>query len=219
MLIAPSMLSCDFSSIGLETTRMEKSGADLIHLDIMDGIFVPNITMGPCVVKSMRKYTSLPFDVHLMIQNPIDYIDAFSNSGADIISFHIEALSDVRKTIEAIKRNKKKPAIAIKPETPVQEVFPYLEDLYMVLVMTVEPGFGGQKFMQDMMSKVKSIKRECSDRGLNVLVEIDGGVNEATASVALENGVDICVAGTTVFKSKNPKETIRLLRYGGKEDI
>lgn len=219
MLIAPSMLSCDFSNIGLETTRMEKAGADLIHLDIMDGIFVPNITMGPCVVKSIRKYTSLPFDVHLMIQNPLDYIDVFSNSGADIISFHTEASSDVRKTIEAIKRNKKKPAIAIKPGTPAQEVFPYLEDLYMVLVMTVEPGFGGQKFMQDMMSKVKSIKRECADRGLNVLVEIDGGVNEATASVALENGVDICVAGTTVFKSKNPKETIELLRYGRKGDI
>lgn len=212
MLIAPSMLSCDFANLGLETKRMEDIKADLIHIDVMDGLFVPNITLGPCVVKAMRNYSSLPFDVHLMIQNPIDYIDSFAISGADIISFHLESSSNVFQTIEKIKQNNVKPAIAIKPKTQAEEVFPFLKEIYMVLVMTVEPGFGGQTFMQDMMSKVKLIKDECKRQGLDVLVEVDGGINKSTAKVAKSNGVDVCVAGTSVFKSQNPEATVLDLR-------
>lgn len=212
MLIAPSMLSCDFANLGLETKRMEEIKADLIHIDVMDGLFVPNITLGPCVVKAMRNYSSLPFDVHLMIQNPIDYIDSFAKSGADIISFHLESSSNVSKTIEKIKQNNVKPAIAIKPKTPAEEVFPFLKNLYMVLVMTVEPGFGGQTFMQDMMSKVKLIKEECKRQNLDVLLEVDGGINKSTAKISKSNGVDVCVAGTSIFKSQNPETTILDLR-------
>ncbi len=217
MQVAPSLLSCDFSKIGEEVIRVDKGGADLIHLDVMDGHFVPNLTIGPAVIKSIRQYTELPFDVHLMIDRPLDYIDVFADAGADIITFHIEALSDVGETIDKIRSLGIKAGLAIKPGTPPEVVYPYLDRLYMVLVMTVEPGFGGQSFMADMMPKVTAVKSECSKRGLDVLVEVDGGISEKTVSAAAEVGVDICVSGTGVFKAKDTAEAIRLLRNCGAE--
>lgn len=213
MLVAPSMLSCDFSKIGDEISKVEKAGADWIHLDVMDGVFVPNITIGPCIISSIRNCTSLPFDTHLMIHDPLRYIDSFSDVGSDIITFHIESDSNVSETIEKIKLRNVKPGIALKPATPVESVFEYLDDLYMVLVMTVEPGFGGQSFMYDMMDKVRKLKNEITKRNLHTLIEVDGGINSATSHVAQNSGVDVCVAGTSVFKSHDTEHAIKSLRY------
>lgn len=212
MKVAPSLLSCDFAKMGEEVQRVDRAGADLIHLDVMDGHFVPNLTIGPAIVGAVRPYTKLPFDVHLMIDDPLDYINAFSKAGADIITFHVEAKSDIQATIDKIKSHNVKPGLVIKPKTPAQAVYPYLEQLYMVLVMTVEPGFGGQSFMADMLPKVTAIKEECVKRGLNVLVEVDGGISEKTAPAAAEAGVDICVSGTGVFKAADTAAAIAAIQ-------
>lgn len=218
MKVAPSFLSCDYSKMGEEIVRIDKAGADLIHLDVMDGHFVPNITIGPGIISAVRPYTKLPFDVHLMIDHPLDYIDAFADAGADIITFHIESKSDADKTIEKIRQRNVLPGLVIKPKTPAEAVYPYLDRLYMVLVMTVEPGFGGQSFMADMMPKVTAIKEECRKRGLDVLVEVDGGVSEKTVGICAESGVDICVSGTGVFKAKDPAAAIKFLQDSDKRD-
>ena len=212
MKVAPSLLSCDFAKMGEEVVRVDQAGADLIHLDVMDGHFVPNITIGPGIVSAVRPFTKLPFDVHLMIDDPLDYIDAFANAGADIITFHIEARSDPLATIEKKRQKGIKAGLVIKPKTPVEAVFPYLDQLYMVLVMTVEPGFGGQSFMADMMPKVTALKNECKKRELDVLIEVDGGISEKTVGAAAAAGADICVSGTGVFKAKDMKEAIRFLQ-------
>lgn len=212
MKIAPSILACDFANMGQEIKNITNAGADIIHIDIMDGNFVPNISFGPSITKSIRKYTNLPFDVHLMIQEPHKYVRQFVDAGADIITFHVEADTNVLETIELIKGYGVKVGLSIKPKTKVDEIFNYLDKIYMVLIMSVEPGFGGQPFMTDMMDKVREIKKYAKNLNNNLLIEVDGGINEETIKYVKDAGADICVAGTSIFSSNNYREAISKLR-------
>lgn len=212
MKIAPSLLSCDFSKMGEEIKRMDVCGADWMHLDVMDGHFVPNITFGAPVIKKVRGYTDKPFDVHLMISDPLKYADDFIDAGADIITFHVECDSDIQQTIDKIKSKNVKVGLVIKPNTPASAVFPYLKDLDLVLVMTVEPGFGGQSFMADMLPKVAEIKAEAKRLGVDMPVEVDGGIGVNTIAQAAGAGVDICVAGTAVFGAEDAAQAISELK-------
>ena len=204
--ISPSILASDYANLQSELDRISTS--DLIHVDVMDGHFVPNISIGAPVVASIKKVCNVPFDVHLMISNPLDYVEDFANAGADIICFHTECDSDVEKTVDKIISLGKKPALAIKPATPVDDVVKYLDKLSMVLVMTVEPGFGGQSFMESTMPKIEAIRKINPD----IDIEVDGGINPETIKIASRAGANVFVAGSAVFKSENPAQTIALLK-------
>lgn len=197
MLVAPSLLSCDFADIKNEIKTV--SSADMLHLDVMDGHFVPNISIGIPVVASIRKATDMLLDCHLMISDPGKYIPQFAKAGADIITFHAEATGECDKLIGLIIECGAKPSISIKPNTPAEAVFPYLDKLYMVLVMTVEPGFGGQRMICSCLDKVSAIKDEIKRRGLKTIVQADGGINDETLSATVESGVDVAVLGSAVF--------------------
>ena len=214
--ISPSILSADFSKLGNEIKDLEKANADLIHIDVMDGHFVPNITIGPEVISKLRKYTSLPFDVHLMI-SPVDkFIPNFAEAGADIITIHPEATDNLSASIKKIKSLNKKAGVSLNPETSIDKVMPVLEMIDLVLVMSVNPGFGGQKFMKETLEKVKSLRKQIDSRNLKTQIEIDGGINFENSKIAIMSGVDILVSGTTVFKENNGdlKKNIKLLRKG-----
>lgn len=200
------MLASDFANLESELKKCES--AKLIHLDVMDGHFVPNITIGAPVIKAMKAVCDVPFDVHLMISEPLKYIADFADAGADIITFHIESESDVQKTIDKIIECGCKAALAVKPGTEIEAVYPYLNKLSMVLVMTVEPGFGGQSFMADMMPKIEKLRAKCPD----IDIQVDGGVNAETIKTCAKAGANVFVAGSAVFKSENPEATIKLLK-------
>ena len=208
MIISPSILSSDFARLGQEVQSLEAAGADWVHVDVMDGAFVPNITIGAPVVKAIRPATGMPFDVHLMINDPIRYVSDFVSAGADIFCFHIEAADAPGKTVDAVLSAGAKPAIALKPGTPAEAVFPYLNDIYMVLVMTVEPGFGGQSFMADMIPKIELIRRKNS----RVHIEVDGGINAETGAMCAAAGADVLVAGSYIFKAQDRRAAVESLR-------
>lgn len=215
--ISPSMLSCDFSKMGDELLKMEQSGSDWVHFDVMDGHFVPNITIGMPIVKALRSHSDIFFDVHLMISEPHKYIEKFANAGADLITIHIESDSDIKETLLAIKKAGCKAALSVKPKTPASEVFKYLDILDMVLVMTVEPGFGGQSFMKDMLPKIRDIRNECKSRGLDMDIQVDGGIDKETIKECASAGANVFVSGSTIFSADDCKEMISSLKNNAKE--
>jgi len=212
--ISPSILSADFSQLGNEIKRLEEGGADMIHVDVMDGHFVPNLTIGPPVIKALRKQCSIKFDVHLMISPVHKYIEAYADAGADIITIHPEATENLEESISKIKTLNKKVGVSLNPETKLDLITNYLEKIDLVLIMSVNPGFGGQKFMPEVLDKVKQLKEIKSKNNMNFDIEIDGGINFDNCQSAIEAGANILVSGTTVFKSNNGdiKKNINLLK-------
>ena len=212
--ISPSILSADFSQLGKEIKRLEEAGADLIHVDVMDGHFVPNLTIGPPVIKALKKNCSIKFDVHLMISPVHKYIESYSDAGADIITIHPEATEDLSASINKIRELKKKVGLSLNPETGVSVIKNYLSRIDLVLIMSVKPGFGGQKFMPEVLDKIKELKNIQKDKDIDFDIEIDGGINFENAKIAIEAGANILVSGTTIFKSNNGdiKKNIDLLK-------
>ena len=212
--ISPSILSADFSQLGNEIKRLEEGGADMIHVDVMDGHFVPNLTIGPPVIKNLKKHCSVLFDVHLMISPVHKYIEAYSEAGADIITIHPEATENLKSSISKIKELKKKVGISLNPQTKIDVILNELDQIDLILIMSVNPGFGGQKFMPEVLDKIKELKKIQIEKGLNFDIEIDGGINFDNAKIAIEAGANILVSGTTIFKSNNGdiKKNIELLK-------
>jgi ribulose-phosphate 3-epimerase len=212
--ISPSILSADFSQLGNEIRRLEEGGADMIHVDVMDGHFVPNLTIGPPVIKSLKKHSSMLFDVHLMISPVHNYIEAYANAGADIITIHPEATDNLKTSISKIKELNKKVGVSLNPETKIDVILEILNMLDLVLIMSVNPGFGGQKFIPDVLNKIKKLKQIQKEKGLDFDIEIDGGINFENSKAAINAGANILVSGTTIFKSNNGdiKKNIELLK-------
>ncbi|WP_408010941.1 ribulose-phosphate 3-epimerase [Pseudalkalibacillus sp. A8] len=210
--IAPSILSADFSRLGEEIKDVEAGGADYIHVDVMDGHFVPNITIGPLIVDAIRPITDLPLDVHLMIENPDKYIPEFSKAGADIISVHVEACPHLHRTVNLIKDHGKKAGVVLNPHTPVSMIEHVIEDVDLVLLMTVNPGFGGQSFINRVLPKIKEVSELCKEKGLEIEIEVDGGVNPETAKLCREYGANVLVAGSAIYKKENRKDAIDAIR-------
>ena len=212
--ISPSILSADFSQLGNEIKRLEEGGADMIHVDVMDGHFVPNLTIGPPVIKALRKHCSLKFDVHLMISPVHKYIEAYADAGADIITIHPEATQNLGESVQTIKNLNKKVGVSLNPESKIELINNFLDQVDLVLIMSVNPGFGGQKFMPEVLDKIKKLKKIQQERNLHFDIEIDGGINFENCKIAVEAGANILVSGTTVFKSNggNIKKNIDLLK-------
>jgi len=211
-LIAPSILSADFSKLGDEIRSVEEAGADWIHIDVMDGHFVPNITMGPQIVKAAKRVTSLPLDVHLMIENPDQYIPDFADAGAYLISVQVEACVHLNRTIQMIREYDVQPGVVLNPSTPLSSIEWVLDDVDFVLIMSVNPGFGGQAFIPSSLEKIRTLRDMLEDRELSTLIQVDGGVNEKTIAEISQAGVDVFVAGSAIFRSKDYKKTIESLR-------
>ncbi|XJZ28455.1 ribulose-phosphate 3-epimerase [Bacillota bacterium Lsc_1132] len=210
--IAPSILSADFAKLAEEIVDVEKGGADFIHVDVMDGHFVPNITIGPLVVEAIRPITKLPLDVHLMIENPDQYIEAFAKAGADYITVHVEACRHLHRTIHYIKSFGVKAGVVLNPATPVESIHHIIADVDMVLVMSVNPGFGGQKFIPEALEKIRQVKDMAEQKGLGLDIEVDGGVNAETAKLCIEAGATVLVAGSAVYNQKDRSKAIALIR-------
>ena len=210
--ISPSVLAADLSNLAAEVKDIELAGADMVHLDVMDGVFVTNISFGLPVIESLRSKTNMIFDVHLMIVNPEKYAERFIEAGADILTFHLEACEDSAMLLDTIRSHGAMAAVSVKPGTPIEDVFPLLDKCDMVLVMTVEPGYGGQKLIPETLEKVRKLKAEIEKRDLAVEIQVDGGITAENASLAIEAGASILVAGSSVFKSNNRKQAIDALR-------
>jgi ribulose-phosphate 3-epimerase len=210
--IAPSILSADFAKLGAEILDVEKGGADLIHVDVMDGHFVPNITIGPLIVEAIRPVTKLPLDVHLMIEDPDKYIESFAQAGADYITVHVEACRHLHRTIHLIKSFGVKAGVVLNPATPVETIQHIIADIDMVLLMSVNPGFGGQKFIPEVLPKIKKVKELAEEKGAAIEIEIDGGVNQETAKLCIEAGATVLVAGSAVYNQEDRKKAIELIR-------
>ncbi|WP_339288885.1 ribulose-phosphate 3-epimerase [Ureibacillus sp. FSL K6-0786] len=217
--IAPSILSANFAKLGDEVKEVEEAGADLIHIDVMDGHFVPNITMGPIVVEALRPVTKLPLDVHLMIENPDQYIEAFAKAGADWISVHVEACPHLHRTIQLIRSFGVKPGVVLNPHTPIEMIQHVLGDVDFVLLMTVNPGFGGQKFIDSVVPKIEALSKMIKENGYNVEIEIDGGITEETIIPCAKAGATIFVAGSAIYNKEDRKSALQAIKTSGEAAI